>query len=787
MPAEKMIRAGGIGASVPRTEDRRLITGKGQYTADFSPEGACHAVMVRSPHAHAKIRSIDSSQAAKMPGVLAVLTGADAVADGLQPIPHNPDWTGVPDVVLRMPPGFEVYTTSHAVLPLDRVRFVGEAFAMVVAETDAIAAAAAELLDVDYESLPAVVDAREALGPSAPQIWPDCADNLALTCEVGDQQATETAFTAAAHVVKFDSQVNRITGSPMEPRVAIGEYDAATDFYTLRSGSGRGVVQTRERLAVTLGVSPENCRVVFGDMGGNFGTRNAFSPEFTLVAWAARKVGRPVKWTGTRSECFLSDHQGRDLAVQAELALDAEGNFLGLRGVNTANLGAYTLYFWPLRKGLSMMQGVYKIPSVYFQGHAAFSNTAPTAVYRSAGRPEAIYVIERLIDLAADACGFDRLALRRQNLIQSEAMPFTNGVGVTYDSGDYTAAMDEAVALTDWDGFAARRATSAKKGLCRGIGIANYIEVTSGIPRERAEIIVSADGYVELVVGTMSSGQGHETSFPQLVSEWLEIPFDAIRFVDNDTDRVSVGGGSHSGRSMRLVSIAVSEAIEALLGRGKAIAGHVLEAPAADIRYSEGVFTSLDGRSLGLFEAAKASASLNSLPGELRGVLEGIGDIVNRAGGYPYGSHACEVEVDPDTGHVQIISWTGVDDVGLAVNPMILHGQAHGAIAQGIGQAMLESIHYDPENAQLLSGSFMDYAMPRADSTPPFQCVLTETPATSHPHGIRPGGEGGTTPALGLLVNAIVDALSDFGVKHIEMPATPERVWQAIRAAEAAD
>ena len=667
-----------------------------------------------------------------------------------------------------------MYLTANTPLPVDTVRYVGEAVALVVAESAALAAEAAELVDIDYEPLPPVVHARDARAANAPQLWLDCPGNLSLTCEVGDEAATDLAFAEAAHIVTLDSWIHRVTGSPMEPRAVIGEYDAARDHYTLRAGSGRGVVQTRERLALTLGVPKENCRAVFGDMGGNFGTRNAFTPEFALMPWVARRVGRPVKWTATRQECFLTDYQARDLTSDAELALDKDGNFLGLRGVNTLNLGAYTVYFWPLRKGLSIMQSVYRIPAVHFEGHAVLTNTAPTAVYRSAGRPEAIYMIERLIDLAADRHGFDRVELRRRNLIRSDAMPFTNGVGVTYDSGDYAACMDEALDAADWTGFAARKVETAARGLCRGIGVANYIEVTSGIPRERAELKICPDGTVELVVGTMSSGQGHETSFPQLVCDWLQIPFEKVRFTANDTDRVSVGGGSHSGRSMRLVSIAAGEAVDALIAKGKAIAAHVLQAPESNITYAEGAFSAPGGGSVDLWETAAASAD----------GLESFGDITNRAGGYPYGAHVCEVEVDPDTGHVDIVSWTAVDDVGLAINPLILHGQAHGAVAQGLGQALCESIHYDPETAQLLTGSFMDYAMPRATTVPPVDTIITEVPASSHPHGVRPGGEGGTTPALGLVINAIVDALSEHGVKHIEMPATPPRVWQAIRSAK---
>lgn len=759
----------------------RLVAGKGNYAGDNFPDNLCHAVILRSPHAHAHIRGIDVSAAKSAPGVLTVLTGKDASADGIGAIPHSPDWQGPPDAELRLPEGFEVYLTDNTPLPVETVCYVGEGVALVVAETAAEAADAAELIEVDYAPLPAVTDSRSSMKGGAVQIWPDCPSNVALTCEVGDDEAANEAFARAAYIVRLDSRIHRITGSPMEPRAVVGEYDTDRDFYTLRAASGRGAVQTRERLAVTLGVEKEQCRAVFGDMGGNFGTRNAFSPEFALMPWAARKVGRPVKWTANRTECFLSDYQARDLYSRSELALDAEGNFLALRGENTLNLGAYTVYFWPLRKGLSMMQGTYNIPAIHYKGHAVLTNTAPTAVYRSAGRPEAIYMIERLIDLAAEQHGFDKVDLRRRNLIQSDDMPFTNGVGVTYDSGDYTAAMDAALHEGDWNGFEARKAESAARGLCRGRGIANYIEVTSGIPRERVEITVTDDGYVDLVVGTMSSGQGHETSFPQLLCEWLEVPFEKIRLVVNDTNRVSVGGGSHSGRSMRLVSIAAGEAVEALLEKGKVISAHAMQTPIDEIEYAEGAFHAPGGGSLDLWAAAKAGESESELP-----KLEGIGDIVNRVGGYPYGAHACEVEVDPETGHVDILEWTAVDDVGVAVNPLILHGQAHGAAVQGIGQAMLEAIEYDPESAQLLTGSFMDYAMPRADNMPPFKTVVTEVPASSHPHGIRPGGEGGTTPALGLLVNAVVDALSDYGVTHVEMPATPERVWRAIQAAKQA-
>jgi carbon-monoxide dehydrogenase large subunit len=759
-----------IGAALPRSEDFRLLIGRGNYAADLVSPEACFAAFVRSPHAHAAIRRIDVTAARAMPGVRAVLTGTDAAADGLGPIPHNTDFSSPPDAQLRLPPGFKAFTSPHMTLSADIVRFVGEPVALVIADSRSQAEDAAEQVVVDYDVLPAVVDAREAMSPDAPQVWATCASNTALTCEVGDREATERAFAAAAHVVRYEGWAHRVNGTPMEPRSVLGEYDTASGRYTLRTTTGAGVIRTRERLAAILGVPLEKCRCVFGDMGGNFGTRNAFYPEYALLPWAARKVGRPVRWTASRLECFMTDYQARDLASQAELALDATGNFLGLRGVNTMNLGAQTVYFWPLRKGLSMMQSVYRIPAVHFHGHAVLTHTAPTAVYRSAGRPEAVFMIERLIDIAARTLGFDRVELRRRNLIARDALPFTNGVGVTYDSGDYVESMDKAVQEADWAGFEARRAETEARGKRRGIAVANYIEVTSGFPKERAELKVCNDGYLELVVGTMSSGQSHETTFPQLLSDWLQVPFERIRFIANDSDRVSVGGGSHSGRSMRLISIAVRQAIDALIAKGVEAAAPMLQAAASEVRYADGTFSAGEA-SVDLWTVARA------------GGLESAGEIFNQTGGFPYGSHVCEVEVDPATGQVAIVAWTGVDDVGLAINPLVLHGQAHGSVTQGIGQALCEAVRYEPGSAQLLSASFMDYALPRADTTPSFKTLIMEVPASSHPHGIRPGGEGGTTPALGLVVNAIVHALAPYGVTDIAMPATPLSVWQAIQAA----
>ncbi len=785
--SERSETTGGIGKFVQRKEDLRLLTGKGYYVTDVRLPGTAYAALVRSPHAHARIAKIDTRAAAKAPGVIAVLTGADFLADGLKLMDHKPSLVGTPDVTVTVRPGFTTFTHPQPMLPADKVRYVGEPVAVVIAESTDLAKDGAELVEVDYDVLPAVTMAKDALKSGAPIVWEEAKSNLCVDVDVGDKAATDAAFARAAHVVRFETWVNRVTGTPMEPRNAVGDYDKATARYTLYAGTGSGVAREKGDLASVLDVPPESCRAVCGDMGGNFGTRNFFFPEYAILPWAAKRVGRPVKWQGDRTESFLSDYQGRDLTSEAELALDKDGNFLAVRGTNYSNVGAHTIVFVPLRKGLGQMSGVYKIPATHFRGCAVLTNTVPTTPYRSAGRPEAVYIIERLIDLAADELGLDPVALRRRNFIAPEAMPYTNSVGQTYDNGEYEKGMDAALSLADWKGFPARRAEAKARGKLRGIGIGNYIEIAGGFPRERAEVTVKPEGRVELVCGTMNSGQGHETSFAQLLNEWLGVPFESVDYVAHDTERVKAGGGSHSGRSMRLASLVIGKASDEIIEKGKKIAAQVFEADTADIEFVAGQFV-IKGtdRRLGIFDAAKAAATRTDLPEELRGKLDATADQVVTVGAWPSGTHICEVEIDPDTGVVEIVKWSGVDDVGRAINPMILHGQTHGAAAQGIGQALLELCYYDRESGQNLSGSFMDYAVPRADFLPSFDTALIELPATSHRYGIRPGGEGGTTPALAATINAVVDALSEFGVRHVEMPATPERVWQAIQTAKAA-
>ncbi|HSF07715.1 MAG TPA: xanthine dehydrogenase family protein molybdopterin-binding subunit [Methylomirabilota bacterium] len=771
----------GVGKPVRRQEDARLVRGHGCYSDDVTLPGQAYACFVRSPHAHAWIRHIDGTGAVKVAGVLAVLTGADAVADGLGPIPHRPVPTNPHEVPLRSRDGSAFFLSPHRPLPADRARFVGEAVAMVIAETPAAARDGAERVTVDYEPLPAVVASVDAAAVGAPVLWPEAGSNVCVDSEAGDAAAAEAAFARAAHVVRLQTRVNRVTGVPMEPRAALGVWDEASGRYTLYAGSG-GSVRIRSDLAGTLGVPESAVRVVARDVGGNYGPRNACYPEFALVAWAARRLRRPVKWTGDRREGFLTDYQARDLVSQLELALDAEGRFLALRGVNISNVGAHGVSFIPLAKGVGVLPSVYHIPAAALRGRGVLSNTAPTYPYRSAGRPEALFVLERVIDLAARQHGFDRVELRRRNLVPATAMPHRNPLGLLYDSGDYRAAQDRAIVLADWASFEARRAEARQRGRYRGIGMANYLEINTGVPRERAEITVQPEGRIDVVIGTLSAGQGHETSFAQLIAEWFGVELGQVRLITGDTDVVSVGGGSHSGRSMRLGAVVMARASDQIVERGRRIAAWLLEAAEADIELVRQRFT-VKGtdRSVGLFEVAAAGWRPDA-PDGVRGALTGVGDETMSVPSYPYGCAVCEVEVDPETGVTEVVRYTSVDDVGRAVNPLILEGQAHGGIAAGVGQALWEQCAYDA-SGQLQSATFMDYAIPRADALPDFTTELSEVPSTSNPLGLRGGGEGGTTPALGAVVNAIVDALAELGVEHLEMPATPERVWRAIQDA----
>ncbi len=778
----------GIGDSVKRREDARLVRGAGQYADDVDFPGATFLALTRSPHAHARIRSMDLSRAKAWPGVLGAWSGAETLADGVKSIAHATGGSDLgSDVPLINRDGTERATTPALPLVADIARHVGEAVAMVVATSPEAAEEAAALIDIDYEILPAVARSYDAIKPGAPKLWAHLPNNIVLDAEIGDRAATDAAMAKAAHRATIKTLVQRVTGAHLEPRSALATYDAASGQYTIWAFAGTGISRLHDELAICLDVPREKIRVLTpGDVGGSFGTRNATYPEFVLAAWAARKLDRPVKFIAKRTEAFTSDCQARDLYVEAELGLDKDGNFLAVRSMNLSNLGAHTASFVALNKGVQLMTSVYAVPTAHVMARATLSNTPSTIPYRSAGRPEAMFVVERLIDIAAQRFGFDKVELRRRNLIPAAALPYKTPSGLTYDSGDYPGVMQKALELSDWAGFPARRAESLARGKRRGIGLANYIESAGGQPRERTEITVLPDGRVDTIIGTQPSGQGQETSFAQLVAEWLGVPYASVNVRHGDTAFVKFGGGSHSGRSMRFGSIVIRNATNEIIEKGKAIASAVLEAGVGDIEFSAGVFRVVGtDRSLGLFEAAAAAANDPRVPEDLRGPLGAMSDKVTKGLAFPFGAHVCEVEVDPDTGAVQILRYTAVDDVGRAVNPMIVDGQTQGGIVTGLGQALMEEAYYDRESGQMLSASLMDYALPRAGDVPSFKTHISEIPATSHPLGLRPAGEGGTTPALAVSINAIVDALAELGVEHIEMPATPLKVWRAIQAAKA--
>jgi carbon-monoxide dehydrogenase large subunit len=778
-----------IGRPLPRKEDARLITGAGRFTDDFSAPGQCHAAMVRSPHPHARIRGLNLSRARAMPGVLGVYSGADCLADKLAPIPHDPLPKTRYDMKLHAPGGGAVFIGPHMLLPADRARHAGEPVAMVVAETFAQALDAAEAVEVDYEVLPFVLQSEEAMEPGAPPVWDETPQNILIDTRFGDAEATDRAFATADHIVAMDIYIARVTGVPIEPRSALAEYDAASGRYTLHAGSG-GAVRQKNELAAVLGIAPDRLRVLSYDVGGNFGTRNRIFVEFGLALWAAGKLRRPVKFTATRSECFLSDYQGRDLVTKVELAIREDGRFLGLRATNISNVGARCVSLSPLSKGAGLITGSYDIPAASLRALAVFTNTTPTNAYRSSGRPEVNFAIERLVDAAAAQLGIDRVALRRKNLVRPDRMPYRNAVGMVYDSGRYRENMDTAMAMADWKGFAVRRRDARRRGKLAGLGLANYVESSIGAPKEEAQIKVRPEGRVDVVIGTQPSGQGHETSFAQVVSDLIGVPVEKVEIILGDTDIVRVGGGSHSGRSMRHAATLFSKGAADLIDKGRRIAAAVLETSPDRIAFTDGRFVSREtNRSFDMFELAAEAARLEragELAKDLAGGLAVVADHEMHDPVFPNGCVVCEVEVDPETGEVAITRYACVDDVGRCINPLIVDGQTHGAIAQGVGQAMWEQIHLDPGSGQLLSGSLMDYGMPRADVLPSFTTRIAEVLSPTNPLGIKAGGEGGTTAAPAVIISAIVDALREFGVRDVTMPATPDRIWKLIRDAKAA-
>src|SRR5689334_3404181 len=772
-----------IGKPIPRNEDQRLVTGHGRFSADFKFDGEVYAAMVRSPHAHARIRGIDTEAARKMPGVLGVYTGADCLADKLTPIPHDPLPRTKYDMKLSAAGGKPAFIGPHMLLPADKARHVGEAVAMVVAETQAQALDAAEAVAVDYEVLPHVVHSEDAMQPGAPAVWDEVPDNTPIDTWFGDRAATDKAFAAADHVIKKDFHIGRVTGVPLEPRAAVAHYDAATKRYTLYAGSGGAVRQKRELVGI-LGIAPERLRVLSLDVGGNFGTRNRVFVEFGLVLWAAGKLGRPVRFTATRSEAFLSDYQGRDLVSRAELALDKAGKFLAMRVTNISNVGARCVSLSPLGKGAGLIPGNYTIPAVTLRAMAAHTTTMPTNAYRSSGRPEVTYVIEQLVDQAAVELGFDRIALRRKNLIKPRAMPYLNAVGMTYDSGHYAENMDWAMEIADWKGFAQRRREAKKRGKLLGLGLAMYVESSIGAPNEQTQIRVQPEGRVDVVIGTQPTGQGHETSFAQVVADLLAVPVDKVKIIVGDTDIVKAGGGSHSGRSMRHAATVFSKAAVDLIDKGKRIAAAVLGTSPEHVTFEDGRFGARDtNRSFDLLELAQEAAN-PTLAGDLKDGLSVVADNEMHEPVFPNGCAICEVEVDPATGEIALTRYASIDDVGRCINPLIVHGQTHGAIVQGVGQALWEQFYVEPETGQPLTGSFMDYAMPHADQLPSFRTEIAQVLSPTNPLGIKAGGEGGTTGAPACIVSGILDALRPLGVTDIAMPATPYRIWQTIQDAK---
>jgi aerobic carbon-monoxide dehydrogenase large subunit len=779
-----------IGKPLPRKEDERLVTGKGRFTDDFNLDGQVYATLVRSPHPHARIVAIDAAAAKNMPGVLGVFTGADCAADNLGSIPHDPVPKTKYDMKLTGPGGGAVFAGPHLLLPADRVRHVGEAVAMVVAASKAQALDAAEAVVVDYQELPFVLHSEDAMASGAPALWDEVPNNICVDTSFGDAAATDAAFARAAHVVRRKFHVGRVTGVPLEPRAALAAYDAATGRYTLYAGSGGAVRQKRE-LATVLGIAPEKLRVLSFDVGGNFGTRNRVFVEFGLVLWAAKKLGRPVKFTAARAEAFLSDYQGRDLVSAVELALDKDGRMLAMRATNISNVGARCVSLSPLSKGAGLIPGSYAIPAATLRALAVFTNTMPTQAYRSSGRPEVTYAIERLIDIAADelgdVLGLDRVALRRKNLIRPQAMPYRNAVGMLYDSGRYAENMNWAMGVADWKGFAARRRQARRRGKLLGLGLANYVESSIGAPREQARIKVQPEGRVDVIIGTQPSGQGHETSFAQVVSDFLFVPSESVRIILGDTDVVEVGGGSHSGRSMRHAATVFAKAAVDLIAKGREFAALVMGTAPENVSFNDGRFAARDtNRTFDFFELAREVVQFK-LPENLKAGLAVVTDNEMHEPVFPNGTAICEVEIDPDTGEMKITRYASVDDVGRCINPLIVHGQTHGAIAQGVGQAMSEQIYLDPDSGQPLTGSLMDYAMPRADTLPAFAVEIAEVLSPTNPLGIKAGGEGGTTAAPAVVISAILDALRPLGVREIAMPATPYTIWSAIAKAKNAN
>jgi len=765
----------GLAQPVRRVEDPRLLKGAGLYTDDIALPGSLPGIVLRSPHAAATITSIDTAAARALPGVRAIYTAADLKADGIGTLPcaapvQNRD--GTPMVA---PP--------HPVLADGAVRHVGDPVAFIVADTIAQARDAADLISVDYDIHASATDLATTTDAGRPLVWPEASNNIAFDWEIGDKAATDAAFARAAHVTSLTVVNNRIVVSSMEARAAVGQYDAASGRWTLHANTQGGWL-VKNLIGPVFGVSPEQFRVITPDVGGGFGMKLFLYAEHVLVCYAARKLGHPVKWASDRGEAFLCDTQGRDNITLGEIATEADGTFIALRTRNVSNMGAYLSTFAPYiptYAGTGVLSSIYNFKAIHANVIGVFTNTVPVDAYRGAGRPEANYLVERLVDAAARELGIDRVELRRRNMVPPSAMPHSTPVGKTYDSGDFRIVLDAALSRIDYAGAGARKAQSAAKGKRRGIGLAYYLEATGGDPTERAEIRFAEDGFVDVFVGTQSTGQGHETAYVQLTATQLGIDGNKIRIRQGDTDTIPVGGGTGGARSLYSEGQAILLTANTVINKGKDAAAEEMEAAVADITFSDGRFTivgtdrSIDIMDLAAARRKKGVAGLDAAE---------IAPIDNHT--FPNGCHMAEVEVDPETGMVRIVRYVVADDFGKTVNPLIVRGQVAGGVAQGYGQAVLENTVFDPESGQLLSGSFMDYALPRADDLPDIEIDLLEIPCASNPLGVKGAGEAGAVGSPPAIINAIIDALAGDGVTHVDMPATPEKVWRAIAAARAA-
>jgi len=769
----------GIGQAVRRKEDVRFITGAGRYVDDETHPGQVYAAFVRSPHAHARIARVDIAAAKRVPGVLAVYTSADVKAAKLGTIKCV--------APLKNRDGSNYFNPGRPLLAEGKVRHVGDPVALVIAESLAAAKDAAELVEVAYDVLPAVIDPAEAVKQGAPAIWDEAPANVALDWGLGDPKPVEEAFAKATRIVKLDLAINRVIVAPIEPRGILAAYDPATERYTLHIGT-QGAFGMRATVASHLGVKDDKVHVITRDVGGSFGMKTFDFPENTLLPWAAKQLGRPVKWTCERQEAFLIDTQGREQKVHAELALDKDAKFLAVRAETLANVGAYLSHFSVFvatMAGFRLLTGAYRIPAAHIHVRTVFTNTVWVDAYRGAGRPECSYIIERLVDAAARETSLGRDEIRRRNLVPPAAMPYATPLIAVYDSGDFPANLELGLKRADFAGFERRRAETRSRGKLLGLGISYYMEVTAAMPQEKAEIRFMPTGRVRLGIGTGPSGQGHATAFAQILADRLGIDLDKIDFLTGDTDELTQGGGTGGAKSLLLAGTAVVDGAEKIIAKGKKLAGHFLEAAESDIEFRDGRFAIAGtDRAIDIMELAAKARAATKLPDDVPRALDDAGLSTSNKNTFPNGAHLCEIEIDEETGVSRILRYTVVDDFGVLVNPMIVEGQIHGGIVQGAGQILIEDARFDRSSGQLLSGSFMDYAMPRADDFPAFAVEFHNVPCTTNVLGIKGAGEAGTVGALGATMNAVLDALAPLGITQLDMPATPQRLWAAIRRAK---